>query len=176
MIVHIHSFSAITKILGDWWAMLRVDEKLPFTELAKDVSCTYLKHFFFEFAFLNDFLILFQFKDAFFQANPTFKWYKQPAVSARPIAGYTRSTSESDGRERLSSFSSSASLPVMPAASNTDNSNVGVFKFADEAQMGGLSSLMTNPKHENNNDRYHANNNMDVYGGKGNFFSSFLEI
>lgn len=30
--------SAITKILGDWWASMNNDEKDPFTDLAQNVS------------------------------------------------------------------------------------------------------------------------------------------
>lgn len=109
-------------------------------------------------------------------ANPDFKWYKMPATSGRPVSGYTRSTSESDGRERLSSVGSNASLPGGPTAQYNDISNVNIFKLADETQMGGLSSLMLpDVKHENNNDQYHANNNMDVYGNKGTWFKSFME-
>lgn len=55
-----------------------------------------------------------------------------------------------------------------------DNSNVGAFKFADEAQMGGLSNLMVNKfKSENNNDEYHANNNMDISQDKSISPNSF---
>lgn len=63
----------------------------------------------------------------------------------------------------------------MPTAKIADNSNVGVFKLADEAQMGGLSSLMiSDAKQENNNDQYHANNNMDVCENKGNLLLLLL--
>lgn len=125
----------------------------------------------------------FQYKDAFFTANPDFKWYKLPAPAARTISGYTRSSSESDDRrERLSSFSSegtSSSGVTQPtiemvlkrsssfkAEKFNENTDVGTFKLADEAQMGGLSSLMTNVDakngiHTNNNDKFHANNMCD---------------
>lgn len=33
-------YSAITKILGDWWANMDVDEKSSFTDLAKQVYLT----------------------------------------------------------------------------------------------------------------------------------------
>lgn len=47
-----------------------------------------------------------------------------------------------------------------------ENTDVGTFKLADEAQMGGLSSLMINIDtkngiHTNNNDKFHANNMSD---------------
>ncbi len=43
---------SITKILGEWWAALDSEQKLKYTELAK------------------------QYKEAFMKANPHFKWYK----------------------------------------------------------------------------------------------------
>lgn len=43
---------SITKILGEWWAALDSDQKLKYTELAR------------------------QYKEAFMKANPHFKWYK----------------------------------------------------------------------------------------------------
>lgn len=43
---------SITKILGEWWANLDAEQKLSYTELAR------------------------QYKEAFMKANPNFKWYK----------------------------------------------------------------------------------------------------
>lgn len=43
---------SITKILGEWWAALDGEQKLKYTELAR------------------------QYKEAFMKANPHFKWYK----------------------------------------------------------------------------------------------------
>ncbi|GLV36080.1 bobby sox [Carabus blaptoides fortunei] len=52
---------AVTKILGEWWAALETEEKASYTELAK------------------------QYKNAFFSANPNFKWYKLPAPPLRTL-------------------------------------------------------------------------------------------
>ncbi|KAG5887900.1 hypothetical protein JTB14_018952 [Gonioctena quinquepunctata] len=57
----------VTKILGEWWALLNFFEKQPYNDLAKE------------------------YKDAFLSANPDFRWYKLPApplrtLSTRPIA------------------------------------------------------------------------------------------
>ncbi|RWS31086.1 SOX transcription factor-like protein [Leptotrombidium deliense] len=63
---------SITKILGEWWAALDIDQKHKYTELAR------------------------QYKEAFMKANPHFKWYKTdikaPAMqppSPPPIAPRT---------------------------------------------------------------------------------------
>ncbi|XP_075158527.1 bobby sox [Haematobia irritans] len=105
---------AITKILGDWWASLDANDKTSFTVLAQ------------------------QNKDAFFSANPNFKWYKLPApplrtLSTRPI---TVGSCENEG----SSFGS----PIVDSESicNNTRSSTNYFKLADEAQMGDLSQLI----------------------------------
>ncbi|KAJ8964183.1 hypothetical protein NQ317_012324 [Molorchus minor] len=51
----------VTKILGEWWALLNVGEKQPYNDLAKE------------------------YKDAFLSANPNFKWYKLPAPPLRTL-------------------------------------------------------------------------------------------
>lgn len=144
---------SITKILGDWWANLDKEQKLSYTNLAK------------------------QYKDAFFTAHPDFKWYKLPAPPLRPQG--PRSVKQelfnedyAFGDEQLSCdiswnkphetlnveqrTTSSTSNEYITADSdylsedqqihqtvNQKELQIGVFKLADEAQMGGLNSLMT---------------------------------
>ncbi|XP_066245535.1 HMG box transcription factor BBX isoform X1 [Euwallacea similis] len=52
----------VTKILGEWWALLNIAEKQPYNDLAKE------------------------YKDAFLSANPGFRWYKLPAPPLRTLA------------------------------------------------------------------------------------------
>lgn len=104
-------------------------------------------------------------------ANPTFKWYKLPAPPLRTLS--TRPCNSSPTQEELFDFSTSLSgfqhdqptetailgsrldrqksieIPyvnghVGKTSKGRKNSGVGVFKLADETQMGGLSSLMNN--------------------------------
>ncbi|XP_031626644.1 uncharacterized protein LOC116342953 [Contarinia nasturtii] len=135
---------AITKILGDWWANLDETEKSSYTNLAKE------------------------YKDAFFNANPDFKWYKLPAPPIR--TGYQRMCSN----DRQSSFSdengSECDILSAKIPKRHENSTVTTFKLADEAQMGGLSSLMVsnengNGKCANNNDDKFITNNMKIGDG-----------
>ncbi|RZB40714.1 HMG box domain containing protein [Asbolus verrucosus] len=51
----------VTRILGEWWALLDENDKAPYTGLAKE------------------------YKDAFLSANPNFKWYKLPAPPLRTL-------------------------------------------------------------------------------------------
>eukprot|EP00099_Drosophila_melanogaster_P000403 NP_001027087.1 bobby sox, isoform C [Drosophila melanogaster] len=114
---------AITKILGDWWAALDEQEKHCFTDLAQ------------------------QNKDAFFNANPNFKWYKLPAPPLRTLA--TRPSNASAGLLIPSEDQPQQQVPTslqvqwaergeMPRAMLRPN----YFKLADETQMGELSSLL----------------------------------
>ncbi|EDW82533.2 uncharacterized protein Dwil_GK25081 [Drosophila willistoni] len=98
---------AITKILGDWWAALDEQEKQCFTDLAQ------------------------QNKDAFFNANPNFKWYKLPApplrtLNTRPSNAMSVNLKENEGEDVASGAASSSNY----------------FQLADENQMGELSSLL----------------------------------
>ncbi|XP_017085711.1 uncharacterized protein LOC108117693 isoform X1 [Drosophila eugracilis] len=113
---------AITKILGDWWAALDEQEKHCFTDLAQ------------------------QNKDAFFNANPNFKWYKLPAPPLRTLA--TRPSNAATGQV-IPSEDQPQQMPSplqlqwaergeMPRALLRRN----FFKLADETQMGELSSLL----------------------------------
>ncbi|XP_016986562.2 uncharacterized protein LOC108049766 [Drosophila rhopaloa] len=114
---------AITKILGDWWAALDEQEKHCFTDLAQ------------------------QNKDAFFNANPNFKWYKLPAPPLRTLA--TRPSNTAAGLFIPSEDQPQQQVPTplqlqwaergeMPRALLRRN----YFKLADETQMGHLSSLL----------------------------------
>lgn len=105
----------------------------------------------------------FQYKDAFFTANPNFKWYKLPAPPLRTLT--TRPCNMSPNQDYIFDFPPSGShyddyveLPTTPLSrqrhdshmsngkptskSRKSSGGVGQFKFADETQMGGLSSLM----------------------------------
>ncbi|EDV47618.1 uncharacterized protein LOC6549952 [Drosophila erecta] len=114
---------AITKILGDWWAALDEQEKHCFTDLAQ------------------------QNKDAFFNANPNFKWYKLPAPPLRTLA--TRPSNAAAALLIPNEDQPQQQVPTslqmqwaergeMPRAMLRPN----YFKLADETQMGELSSLL----------------------------------
>ncbi|XP_031332871.1 uncharacterized protein LOC116163162 [Photinus pyralis] len=96
----------VTRILGEWWALLETGEKSCYTNLAKE------------------------YKDAFFSANPDFKWYKLPApplrtLNTRPISVY-----------KISSPLASPTHTTPTSAEFTPG------KLADETQLGNLTSLM----------------------------------
>ncbi|XP_017029974.1 putative transcription factor capicua [Drosophila kikkawai] len=125
---------AITKILGDWWAALDDKEKQCFTDLAQ------------------------QNKDAFFNANPNFKWYKLPAPPLRTLAtrpsnaatgGTVLHSSEDQSQQEAHPTTSSQQLQLQWAGGERGASGVPLallrrnyFKLADETQMGDLSSLL----------------------------------
>ncbi|XP_030767805.1 uncharacterized protein LOC115891486 isoform X2 [Sitophilus oryzae] len=67
----------VTKILGEWWALLNAAEKQPYNDLAKE------------------------YKDAFLSANPDFRWYKLPAPPLRTLT--TRPTTISKPVPTISS-------------------------------------------------------------------------
>lgn len=80
-------------------------------------------------------------------------------MPAPPLrTGYQRSNSD----HRHNSFSydhdeNGADFEMPPAKKRNDGSGVGTFKLADEAQMGGLSSLLIatdNGKCTNNNNKF----------------------
>ncbi|UXI21583.1 Tetratricopeptide repeat protein 35 [Sarcoptes scabiei] len=60
---------SITKILGEWWAALKAEEKHDYTDLAR------------------------QYKEAFMKANPHFKWYKTTEPPPPPPPSQTSSLS-----------------------------------------------------------------------------------
>lgn len=115
----------VTKILGEWWALLTVPEKQPYNDLAKEVhSCLFKK--------TSVAQILFQYKDAFLSANPGFRWYKLPAPPLRTLA--SRPT------QILVAKPPSVAGPI----AKTTPPEFTPGKLADESQLGGLTSLMTN--------------------------------
>ncbi|KAG8034729.1 hypothetical protein G9C98_007805 [Cotesia typhae] len=59
---------AVTRVLGEWWATLHPDQKQSYINLAQE------------------------YKDAFLNANPDFKWYKLPAPPLRTLT--TRPTNK----------------------------------------------------------------------------------
>ncbi|EDV34514.2 uncharacterized protein Dana_GF20922 [Drosophila ananassae] len=111
---------AITKILGDWWAALDEQEKHCFTDLAQ------------------------QNKDAFFNANPNFKWYKLPAPPLRTLA--TRPSNAAAGGVGPSGDDNQPQPPhptqLQLQKIPLDLLRNNYFKLADETQMGELSSLL----------------------------------
>lgn len=125
---------SITKILGEWWANLEKEEKACYTGLAK------------------------QYKDAFFSANPDFKWYKLPAPPLRSLSSRPRESNEKTLESPNNEYTESElektnnnSTKYDYNKKSTDNGSdvatkpLSMFtpgKLADEAQMGGLSSLL----------------------------------
>lgn len=107
-----------------------------------------------------------QYKDAFFNANPNFKWYKLPAPPLRSTVLPSRSGANSfdydhngfnhaNGISHLAPEETAIKCEPIESRSEKRPTNVGIFKFADEAEMGGLNSLMPLPesmlaKHNNN--------------------------
>ncbi|XP_050663680.1 uncharacterized protein LOC126964533 [Leptidea sinapis] len=118
---------SITKILGEWWANLEKEEKACYTGLAK------------------------QYKDAFFSANPDFKWYKLPAPPLRSLSSRPRDHVDKHS-ESHSDFTDVEMVTTNNNSTKVDLNNRHGFenrqsmftvgKLADEADMGGLSSLI----------------------------------
>lgn len=81
-----------------------------------------------------------QYKDAFFNANPDFKWYKLPAPPLRSVA-YNRSNSGNDSSD-CDAFNRTTDIVGEQNPEKCSSNDVGTFKLADEAHMGGLNSLM----------------------------------
>ncbi|KAL4715646.1 hypothetical protein ACJJTC_006225 [Scirpophaga incertulas] len=126
---------SITKILGEWWANLDKEEKACYTGLAK------------------------QYKDAFFSANPDFKWYKLPAPPLRTLSSRPRESNEKANEpsnpvvheiefEKTNNNSTKVDLnkkSIEEPIFMNEPKQLSMFtpgKLADEAQMGGLSSLL----------------------------------
>ncbi|ENN79363.1 hypothetical protein YQE_04189, partial [Dendroctonus ponderosae] len=124
----------VTKILGEWWALLTVAEKQPYNDLAKE------------------------YKDAFLSANPGFRWYKLPAPPLRTLAS----------RPTQVVVAKPTPLAAGPVAKTTPP-EFTPGKLADESQLGGLTSLMTNnnfqppkmPEVDMHSCQIEANNNED---------------
>uniref|UniRef100_W8BAB1 HMG box transcription factor BBX n=1 Tax=Ceratitis capitata TaxID=7213 RepID=W8BAB1_CERCA len=141
---------AITKILGDWWASLDATDKKCFTNLAQ------------------------QNKDAFFNANPNFKWYKLPAPPLRTLStrpGNVGRKSEQDYDFKLNMMAVQSGVSLLPKFPK--NSNHNLFKLADEAHMGELSHLFNT---ESNNNMCNANQNtlQQVLGETSQFINAYM--
>lgn len=162
--IHFYNFRSITKILGEWWANLDKEEKACYTGLAKQVHTlkyakkqslihlrNALEH---QLTYLSLFL---QYKDAFFSANPDFKWYKLPAPPLRTLSSRPRDqtdkqvespTNEHHDHELEKTNNNSTKVDFNKKPRDDifeDPKPLSMFtpgKLADEAQMGGLSSLL----------------------------------
>nr|CAI5855368.1 unnamed protein product [Callosobruchus analis] len=106
----------VTKILGEWWALLNNFEKQPYNDLAKE------------------------YKDAFLSANPNFRWYKLPAPPLRTL------TARPAVPKPTPPISSAASTMGgdSPLVTTPPSAEFTPGKLADESQLGGLTSLMNN--------------------------------
>ncbi|XP_023289824.1 transcription factor Sox-9-B isoform X2 [Orussus abietinus] len=111
---------AVTRVLGEWWATLQPEQKRSYTNLAQE------------------------YKDAFLNANPDFKWYKLPAPPLRTLT--TRPTNKKP-----------ESSPV-DQGHDTDAIQPG--KLADESQIGGLSTLFTPQKVQTRDDDLSTDNDI----------------
>ncbi|KRT83571.1 hypothetical protein AMK59_4210 [Oryctes borbonicus] len=108
----------VTRILGEWWALLDDSDKNPYKDLAKE------------------------YKDAFFCANPDFKWYKLPAPPLRTLATRPSSVQKE---------------PIHPLHSPTQTNPSHEWEFtpgklADESQLGSLSALLNVNSFSKSND------------------------
>ncbi|XP_015587524.1 transcription factor Sox-11 isoform X2 [Cephus cinctus] len=131
---------AVTRVLGEWWATLHPDQKRSYTNLAQE------------------------YKDAFLNANPDFKWYKLPAPPLRTLT--TRPTNKKselgasepgDQQEDLKfEFESSERI----SSEKKDGQAIQPGKLADESQIGGLSSLFTPQKTQSQNDLLTTSNDI----------------
>lgn len=115
---------AVTRVLGEWWATLHPDQKRSYTNLAQE------------------------YKDAFLNANPDFKWYKLPApplrtLNTRPTNKKTETYSNEQPVENVKSENESSDYPK---SDERDGQSIQPGKLADESQIGGLSSLFTPQK------------------------------
>lgn len=96
-------------------------------------------------------LVFFQYKDAFLNANPDFKWYKLPAPPLRTLS--TRPTnkkqeSSGSGARPADSVKFEYESSDCTKSDRRDGQSIQPGKLADESQIGGLSSLFTPQKTE----------------------------
>lgn len=94
-------------------------------------------------------VIILQYKDAFLNANPDFKWYKLPAPPLRTLT--TRPTNKKPdvgGNDQYSDIANSdyQSSNCTKANARDEDGSIQPGKLADESQIGGLSSLFTPQK------------------------------
>lgn len=75
-------------------------------------------------------LFVFQYKDAFFSANPDFKWYKLPAPPLRTL------------NTRPVGIHKTSSPLASPTQTTPNSAEFTPGKLADETQLGNLTSLM----------------------------------
>ncbi|XP_011639001.1 HMG box transcription factor BBX isoform X3 [Pogonomyrmex barbatus] len=122
---------AVTRVLGEWWATLHPDQKRSYTNLAQE------------------------YKDAFLNANPDFKWYKLPAPPLRTLN--TRPTNKkqesSSGAQSTDSVKSEYESSDCTKIDRRDGQSIQPGKLADESQIGGLSSLFTPQKTESSEEQ-----------------------
>ncbi|XP_014207857.1 uncharacterized protein LOC106638961 [Copidosoma floridanum] len=107
---------AVTRVLGEWWAMLSNEQKKAYTNLAQE------------------------YKDAFLNANPDFKWYKLPAPPLRTLN--TRPTNKKTDAAQLEYKTATGESDF----ARLEEDSIQPGKLADESQIGGLSSLFTPQK------------------------------
>ncbi|XP_003699744.1 bobby sox isoform X2 [Megachile rotundata] len=115
---------AVTRVLGEWWATLHPDQKRSYKNLAQE------------------------YKDAFLNANPDFKWYKLPApplrtLNTRPTNKKAETSSSEQPIENTESENKSSDYSELD---KRDGQSIQPGKLADESQIGGLSSLFTPQK------------------------------
>ncbi|XP_076174256.1 bobby sox [Ptiloglossa arizonensis] len=115
---------AVTRVLGEWWATLHPDQKRSYTNLAQE------------------------YKDAFLNANPDFKWYKLPApplrtLNTRPTNKKAETSSSEQPVEKVKFENESSDYSK---SDKRDGQSIQPGKLADESQIGGLSSLFTPQK------------------------------
>ncbi|XP_026479881.1 putative uncharacterized protein DDB_G0282499 [Ctenocephalides felis] len=158
----------ITKILGEWWAGLESNEKFAYTNLAK------------------------QYKDAFFNANPDFKWYKLPAPSLRLISiqpenvkneelfvnkasdtinnasNTITSETPSLGRQDQNKWDQNFSHGIKLEDPHRINNIFSPGKLADENQLGNLRKLFDTSCNNNN-----ENDNQYVLERTGGDYAEF---
>ncbi|CAL7943730.1 unnamed protein product [Xylocopa violacea] len=115
---------AVTRVLGEWWATLHPDQKRSYTNLAQE------------------------YKDAFLNANPDFKWYKLPAPPLRTLnTRPTNKKAEVNSNEQLiESVKTENKSSDYSKSDKRDGQSIQPGKLADESQIGGLSSLFTPQK------------------------------
>ncbi|KAL1509870.1 hypothetical protein ABEB36_004542 [Hypothenemus hampei] len=89
----------VTKILGEWWALLNPLEKQPYNDLAKE------------------------YKDAFLTANPGFRWYKLPAPPLRTLT--TRPTTISKPAQTIVTSDATPILSEFTPGKLADESQLG---------------------------------------------------
>lgn len=122
---------AVTRVLGEWWATLHPDQKRSYTNLAQE------------------------YKDAFLNANPDFKWYKLPAPPLRTLN--TRPTNKkqesNSGAQSTDSVKSEYESSDYTKSERRDGQSIQPGKLADESQIGGLSSLFTPQKTESSDEQ-----------------------